>query len=120
MVIHNSFSDFILFLYVHVSHSDNRYDPREIAVVKNKMQRLFPPGTDVEKKLYLAIKEYNLFDTSKINELMRDSFAFFHGDEETQKSKLYSDLKDIIKSDGHVMKAEADAFQTIKRIVDRV
>jgi uncharacterized tellurite resistance protein B-like protein len=118
MVIHSSFSDFILFLYVHVAHIDNTYDPKEIASIKSKMGRLFPDGTDIERKLYQTIREYNTFDRNNINELIRDSFAFFSEDSETQKTKLFEDVKSIIEADGHVNEQETEIFRAIKRIVD--
>jgi uncharacterized tellurite resistance protein B-like protein len=118
MVIHSSFSDFILFLYVHVAHIDNTYDPKEIALIKSRMARLFSEGTDIERKLYQTIREYNTFDRKNINELIRDSFAFFSEDSETQKTKLFEDVKSIIEADGHVNELETEVFRAIKRIVD--
>jgi uncharacterized tellurite resistance protein B-like protein len=118
MVIHTSFPDFILFLFVHIAHTDNSYDPREMSTIKAKMQRLFPDGTDLEKKLYQAIREYNSFDQSRLTELLRDTFAFFNEDTETCKTKLYADVKAIIKADGKVLPTEREAFYTIKRIIE--
>ena len=41
MVIHSTFKDFILFLYVHMSRADENYDPNEMATIKNKIGGLF-------------------------------------------------------------------------------
>lgn len=119
MIIHSSFPDFLLFLYLHVTQSDNRYDPREIALVKDKMKNLFPEGVDIEKKLYQAIREYNNFDRNRVDELIRDSVDFFNKDKTTIKSKLYADVRAIIRADGKVLKVEKDVFESIKRIVER-
>ena len=69
MVIHDSFPDFLLFVYVHMSEADHNYDPKEMALIKKKMHALFPEGTDLEKKLYRAIRDYNNFDKSRLDAL---------------------------------------------------
>jgi hypothetical protein len=117
MIIHSSFPDFILFLYVHIARSDSYYDPREISAIKEKMFRLFPKGTDLEKKLYRAIREYNSFDVSRMSELLRDSFKHFTNDEETVKTKLFSDVREIIRADEKILPTEREAYRTIRRIV---
>src|SRR5690606_23821696 len=119
MVIHSSFPDFILFLYVHIARVDNTYDPKEIAAIKSKMARLFPDGTDLEKKLYLALKEYNAFDQSKISELCKDSFSFFNENSDGESTRFFDDAQAIINADGKVLQSETDALQTLKRIIDR-
>lgn len=116
MVIHTTFPDFILFLYVHIAKSDSYYDPREIAQIKERMTALFPEGTDMERKLYRAIREYNSFDASRITELLRDSLAYFNNDEETRKTRLYSQIATMIKSDERLLRGR-EAYHTIRRIV---
>ena len=37
------------------------------------MNDLFSEGTDLEKKLYVTIREYNSFDKNKLTELLSDS-----------------------------------------------
>ena len=37
MLLHATFPDFILFLYVHMSLADSSYDPSEMAAIKTKM-----------------------------------------------------------------------------------
>ena len=118
MVIHSSFPDFILFLYIHVAHIDNTYDPNEISTIKTKMKRLFPSETDLEKKLYQAIREYNKFDRSKLNELCTDTLLHFRNEGDTQKTRLFEVVEDIIKADGKVDKIETDVLRKIKELVD--
>ncbi|HYF68892.1 MAG TPA: hypothetical protein VD884_12200 [Ohtaekwangia sp.] len=119
MVIHSTFPDFILFLYVHMAHVDNTYDPKELSAIKNKMARLFPDGTDLEKKLYQTIREYNSFDKSKINELCKDSFAFFNELQEAQSTGFFDDAQAIIDADGQIQKSEAEALQTLRKFMDK-
>ena len=118
MVIHSTFADFVLFLYVHIAHSDESYDPSEIGTIKTKMVNLFPAGTDLEKKLYQAIREYNAFDHARIDELIRATIAHFHDDDQTRRTKLFADVKAIMEADGKVLPTEREAFETIRRIIE--
>jgi uncharacterized tellurite resistance protein B-like protein len=118
MVIHSSFSDFVLFLYVHVAHIDNTYDPKEIALIKSKMKGLFPDETDLEKKLYQTIRDYNRFDRSNMAQLCSDTLDHFKDDKETSKSRLYSDVQDIINADGKIEDQETEVFRRIKKMID--
>ncbi len=116
MRLHSTVPDFILFLYVHMSHADQNYDPQEMAAIKSKMHTLFPDDTDLEKKLYAAIREYNSFDKSKITELIDQTLQHFGVD--TLTDKVYADLYEIIQADGKVYQSETKAFETIKRIIE--
>ena len=118
MVIHSSFADFVLFLYVHMSHVDNDYDPTEMKVIKEKMKRIFPPDTDMEKKLYHALREYNAFEQSNVATLIKDSFAHFSNVKFSQKYKVYTDMYDIINADGKVDESETKALEALKAIIE--
>lgn len=118
MVIHSTFADFVLFLYVHMSHVDNDYDPTEMKVIKEKMNRIFPKDTDMEKKLYNTIREYNAFDKLKIHELMKETFQHFKNVKFSQKYKIYTDMYDIINADGKVDESEAKALEILKEIIE--
>ena len=87
MIIHSSFADFLLFLYVHISEADHNYDPKEMYVIKQKMADLFPGDTDFEKKLYGTIRFYNTFDKSQLNDLLEDSFHHFVKDDDVDKNR---------------------------------
>ena len=117
MVIHSSLPDFILFLYVHMSRADDSYDPSEIAAIKVKMNTLFAEGTDLEKKLYSAIREYNSFDKSKLTELFTGSIEHF-SKKSAVESHLFNDLNEIIQADGKVDQSEKHALEVLKRIID--
>lgn len=118
MVIHSSFADFVLFLYVHMSHADNDYDPTEMKVIKEKMARIFPKEVDLEKKLYNTIREYNAFDRSRMGDLIKDSFAHFSNVKFSQKYKIYTDMYDIINADGKVDESETKAMEALKQIIE--
>ena len=119
MVIHETFPDLLLFVYVHMSESDNNYDPSEMAVIKEKMKKLFPSGTDLERKLYHTIREYNSFDKAKLNELLSDSFEHFDKNGSALKGDMIKDIKDIFAADGAMTPDEAEALETLKEIIDQ-
>jgi uncharacterized tellurite resistance protein B-like protein len=118
MVIHTSFKDFILFLYVHMSRVDENYDPNEMAIIKEKIPGLFEKDADIEKKLYLAIREYNSFDHSKLSDLFRDSFKHFSQDKSILKNDFFSDLNEIMLADGKIVREETRALEALKGIIE--
>ena len=118
MVIHKSFKDFILFLYVHMSRADENYDPHELATIKKKMEGLFTSHTDVERKLYTTIREYNSFDRSKLSGLFEATFKHFDQDTSVMKNNFYKDLNEIIMADGKVDDAETKALKALQGIID--
>jgi hypothetical protein len=119
MVLHTSFPDFILFLYVHIAHLDFSFDPDEITTIKAKMAKLFPEGTDLEKKLYQAIREYNDFDRSKINKLCAETLRHFKDQGATLPPQVFEDFRDIIMSDGQVHDLENRILTRIRQVVDK-
>jgi len=118
MVIHEHFADFVLFLYIHMSHADNDYHPQEMEVIRGKMARIFPQESDPEKKLYGAIRAYNNFDKALIGELIRDTFAHFSHVKFSQKYKIYADMYDIINADGKIDASETEALDALKKVID--
>ena len=118
MILHSSFSDFVLFLFVHMSHVDNDYHPTEMKVIQEKMARLFPKDTDLEKKLYSTIREYNSFDKSQMGALIKDSFRHFSQVKFAQKYKVYTDIYDIIHADGKVDATETAALDALRQIIE--
>ena len=118
MVIHSRFSDFILFLFVHMSHADETYDPYEMATIKKKISGMFDDDIDIERKLYITIREYNSFDKVELPKLFRESFKHFAQDEKIQKNTFFDDLTEIMQADGKVVHAEKKALQALKEIIE--
>jgi uncharacterized tellurite resistance protein B-like protein len=118
MVIHKTIEDFIVFLYVHISQADDMYDPNEMAIIKSKMKRLYPEGTDIEQKLYMTIREYNTFDRSKLTDLFQRSIEHF-GREGALATAVLSDLSDIIMADGKVKADETRSLDRLRTIIDQ-
>jgi hypothetical protein len=100
-----------------MSHADDSYDPTEMAAIKNKMGNLFSKGTEIEKKLYLAIREYNTFDKNKLTELFSASVEHF-SKKSAVDANLFNDLREIIQADGKEDQSERDALDILKRIID--
>lgn len=117
MVIHQSFADFVLFLYVHMAHADGDLHVTEVKVIKEKMAKLYP-GEDVDKKFASALDQYNAFDKSNLNKLFHASFAHFNSVKFSQKYRVYGDMYDIIYADGKVLESETKALEELKDIID--
>ncbi len=117
MVIHNSFADFVLFLYVHMAHADGDLHVTEVKVIKEKMAKLFP-GENVDTKFASALDEYNAFDKKNLNKLLHASFAHFDTIKFAQKYRVYGDMYDIIYADGKVLESETKALEELKDIID--
>lgn len=120
MVIHKSFSDFLLFLYVHMSDADAEYDPAEMAVIKKKMADLFPSSVDFEQKLYLTIREYNSFDKSQLDELFKDTLLYFQKEESEREEKMFNDIREIISADGSMNESESKALESFRKMIEAV
>ena len=116
MVIHKTFEDFLLFLYVHISRADSNYDPKEMAVIQEKMKGLYPSKVDFDKKLYLTLREYKDFDRAKLNDLFVDTIRHFKAGKE--KEKILNDLSDIINADGQVQTTETTALENLKKTIE--
>lgn len=117
MVIHNSFADFVLFLYIHMAHADGDLHVTEVKVIKEKMAKLFP-GENVDTKFASALDEYNAFDKKNLNKLFHASFAHFDTIKFAQKYRVYGDMYDIIYADGKVLESETKALEELKDIID--
>ena len=115
MQVHRSFPDFVLFLYVHLSHADSSYDPSELAAIKEQMKNLFPGEMDFERKLYQAIREYNAFDKTGLDEFLQSSADHFRN--EKPDHNVLQAFEAIIGADGKVDQNEVSALNTLKQII---
>jgi len=118
MVIHQSFADFVLFLYVHMAHADSDFHQTELGVIREKMSKLYPFESNLEERLEAALKEYQTFDKNKLKLLFKDTFNHFTNVKFAQKYKVYADMYDIINADGKIEESEAAALQELKEIID--
>src|SRR5687767_10121364 len=92
MVIHKTFADFVLFLYVHMAYADGHYHPLEHAVIIEKAHKLFPSATDAADLVVKAEEAYRSVDQSKVQSIIRDTFLQFNTVKFSQKYKIYTDM----------------------------
>lgn len=118
MVIHNNFSDFVLFLYVYIAFADGVLHPLERETILEKMEKLFPDSNDFEQKLNKEIQLYDDFDKNQLKTLFRDTFKQFSKVTFTQKYKIYTDMYEIVKADGKVYESELAALNVLKEFID--
>lgn len=118
MVIHKTFNDFVLFLYVHMAFADGEFHPLERDVIRGKMSKLFPEVTNTDKKLEEAVTEYHRVEKPKLLSLIRETFHHFRAVKSVYKYRIYSDMYDIINADGKVDESETRALDELKQIIN--
>ena len=118
MVVHTTFADFVLFLYVHMAYADGEYHPSEQKVILEKVPKLFPSEVDPRKILSLAEQQYLKTDHKKIASIIQDTFRHFSSVKFSQKYKIYTDMYDIIHADGKVEESETRAMNELKEIIE--
>jgi len=118
MKVHDSFSDFVLFLYVHMALSDGNLHPNEEIHILEKLTKLFPQEGNPKKKFDKALADYKSFDLSTLDEFIQYSFKQFNHIKFAQRYKIYTDMYDIMLIDGKVDQAETQALDTLKKIID--
>jgi uncharacterized tellurite resistance protein B-like protein len=118
MVLHNNFADFVLFLYVHMAHSDSDYHSAEIEVIRDKMAKIFPKEINHEQKLQDAVAQYKSLTKANIYAVIEGSFKHFDKVKFSQKYKVYTDMYDIINADGVIDESETKALEELKKIID--
>jgi len=120
MVIHSSFSEFVMFLYVHMAYADGSLHPDEQKVILEKMSKHFPTEGDHKGKFDAAVAAYKKMDASKVHGVIQDSFKHFDQIKFAQRYKIYTDMFDIINADGKVDESETKAMNELKEIIDLV
>jgi uncharacterized tellurite resistance protein B-like protein len=118
MKFHDSFSDFVLFLCIHVAYADGHLHPEEEKVILDEIVKLFPFEGNPKVKFDQAVKNYNAFDKSNLNEFIHYSFRHFNHVTFAQRYKIYTDMFGIVHADGKVDEAETKAMNTLKHIID--
>ena len=118
MVIHKTFADFVLFLYVHMAYADGEYHPKEHEVIMGKVHKLFPAESNAQELVNKAEREYRTTDRSKVGVIIRESLRHFSSVKFSQKYKIYTDMYDIIHADGKVDESETAALNELKEIIE--
>ena len=118
MVIHKSFADFVLFLYIHMAHADGDFHSSEKKVILEKIPKLFPGETDPAKKMAAATVEYGTISQDQFPQIIRSTFKHFGEVKFNQKYKVYTDMYDIIHADGKVDESETHVLNELKEIIE--
>lgn len=118
MVIHQSFADFVLFLYVHIALADGEYHALEESVILAKAQKIFPDAAEANARLRTAADQYKATPANQVPAIIRDTFKHFDEVKFSQKYRIYTDMYDIIHADGRVDESETKAINELKQIID--
>ncbi len=118
MVIHKTFQDFVLFLYVHMAMADGGIHATEENVILEKMNKLFPPDKNKPQMLADSIATYKSHDVESVLAIIKDTFKHFDQIKFPIKYKVYTDMYDIINADGVVDESETKALASLKEIID--
>lgn len=118
MVIHSDFTDFTIFLYLHIAHADGSFHGQEENIIKEKMRKILPENTDVDKKFEACLDDYRAVKKEEIPIIMRHTFEHFKGVKFSIKYKVYTDLYDIINADGKVDESEKSTLDLLRSLID--
>jgi uncharacterized tellurite resistance protein B-like protein len=118
MVIHKSFADFVLFLYVHMAHADGEFHTDEKKVILQKIPKLFPQESNPANLLEKVATEYSSISQNEIPVIIKQTFKHFKEVKFAAKYKVYTDMYDIINADGKVDESETRALNELKDIID--
>jgi len=120
MVIHKTFSDFVLYLFVHMAYADGALHPDEENAILEKMNRHFPIEGDHKVKFDKAVVDYQKINPSENHAIIKDSFKHFDHIRFSQRYKIYTDMYDIIQADGKIQESETKAINELKEIIHLV
>jgi hypothetical protein len=117
MVIHQQFSDFVLFLFIHVALVDGELQVEQKEIILAKMVRLYPDDTNLEEKFGYETRKYYDFERKKLLTLIKDTFRTFSKLTFVQKYRIYADLFDIALLSKNP-ESQALATSALKEIMD--
>lgn len=118
MIVHQSFADFVLFLYVHMAQVDGEYHALEEELILRKARKLYPDEETAKSKLLQATQLHKSMDPAIIPGVIRETFKH-HGEVKfSQKYKIYTDMYEIINADGRIDASETAAIDELKQIID--
>jgi uncharacterized tellurite resistance protein B-like protein len=118
MVIHGNFNEFVLFLYLHMAHADGSMQHQEEMVVREKMSKLYPEHEDLNAIFSAALEQYRNCKPEEVPAIIRNSFEHFKSVTFSEKYRVYTDMYDIINSDGRVDSAEKSALDQLREIIN--
>ena len=113
-----SFEQFLLYLYLTAAYSNYKLEEEELYMMKNKLEKsgLIKPEnfSRIYKKVLMEFHNHNDYDSLKYIEKECDRFRL----DKPAREKIYSDIKEIIMSDGIQEDSETLQLFKIKKMLD--
>jgi len=117
--IFEDFNHFTLFLYIYMAYADGSVDRTEVKVIKEKVQKLFPEGAEVDEIFADAKRNYESFTDEEVDKIINSNFQKHRDKSFTYKYKIFSELYEIIIADGIVDARENQSLQKLKDIIEQ-
>lgn len=103
---------------MHMAHVDGHFHENEKETILKKMEKLYPNDKNLNDRFEKAKVEYEKMDKNNLNDFIRSSYKQFDSVKFAQKYKVYTDLYEIVHSDGVVDESEANALKLLKEVID--
>lgn len=107
-----------MFLYLHLAHADGSMHPEEEVIVREKMKKLFPEDSDLNKIFESSLDAYKQVKKEEIPALIKETFEQFRQIPFSAKYRVYTDMYDIINADGKVDEMETSALDQLRKFID--
>ena len=112
----STFNEFAAFLFLHVARTDGSLHDTESHQVKLKIARLFPEQ-DAQEMLRKTLEHYQQVKQEEIAHFIRASFDQFRNESFASKYNMFTDLYDIVNSDGKIEEAETAVLNQIRDLI---
>ncbi len=100
-----------------MAYADGSVDRTEVKVIKEKIQKLFPEGAEVDEIFADAKRNYESFTDEEVDKIINSNFRKHPDKSFTYKYKIFSELYEIIIADGIVDARENQSLQKLKDII---
>jgi uncharacterized tellurite resistance protein B-like protein len=112
----SSFNEFAAFLFLHVASTDGSIHENETHQVQKKIARLFPEQ-DSNQVISKILGHYQEIKNEELGMFIRNSFHQFRDETFASKYNMFTDLYDIVNSDGKVDVAETAVLNQIRELI---
>ncbi|MDH5598068.1 MAG: hypothetical protein OEY34_03025 [Cyclobacteriaceae bacterium] len=117
----DTFDEFALYIYIYIANADGFIHIKEKESILAKLKKQYPTESDYEGlkrfKHMNKVYEDNIEDQDQTIKLNVEKFPNIRF---TDKNKIFSDVYDIINSDGIVDDRETEALNKLKKIIEKV
>ncbi len=113
-----TFKDFVIFLYFYIAYADHEFHPAEEALIRSKIERLFPKDLNHTSRFKEAHQSYLAAAAADLKPIIEKGVRDFPHVGSNDKYHVYKDLYDIINADGRVDEKETEAIEALKSIIE--